>query len=333
MKKTNRIIAALVSAIITSAIPVGLNVFASNLPVYNSEDLGPKLEGYTKIEDAKEIEHPEYKVEYGVSYYINDRKQVKIVVTYPNYFMIEFPLDMDENVFEEKVHAVYPEAIISRANGYVETKAFEVTTERNKNISIDQAKAIYKQFEENALNFKFHYCGLGLGTLYYTFGYHGYADESKNNTSDLTIYKGIEKKDKLQAYIDESDVKCHIEIDEKENIVDIVPDVTLSYAEEITLASKIYKATGYNSEWAMLSTTAQGAVGKETIIDMHNAVTGDANCDNQLDMADAVLIMQSLANPDKYQLTAQGSFNADTNDDGITVGDAQIIQEILLGLN
>ncbi len=29
---------------------------------------------------------------------------------------------------------------------------------------------------------------------------------------------------------------------------------------------------------------------------------GDANCDNQVDMSDVVLIMQALANPNKYGL-------------------------------
>ena len=67
---------------------------------------------------------------------------------------------------------------------------------------------------------------------------------------------------------------------------------------------------------------------------------GDTNCDGQIDMADAVLVMQSLANPNKYglegtaevHLTEQGKFNGDLDGDGITVGDAQAIQKILLGL-
>ena len=67
---------------------------------------------------------------------------------------------------------------------------------------------------------------------------------------------------------------------------------------------------------------------------------GDSNCDGQLDMADAVLIMQSLANPNKYGLngtapthiTVQGKENADMDGNGLTVGDAQIIQRKLLGL-
>ena len=60
---------------------------------------------------------------------------------------------------------------------------------------------------------------------------------------------------------------------------------------------------------------------------------GDANCDFEVDMSDAVLIMQSIANPSKYKLTTQGSFNADTDGDGITSGDALAIQKKLLKLD
>ena len=68
---------------------------------------------------------------------------------------------------------------------------------------------------------------------------------------------------------------------------------------------------------------------------------GDANCDNQVDMGDVVLIMQSISNPNKYgengtddsHLTAKGRINGDMNGDGLTVGDAQAIQKILLGVN
>ena len=49
-------------------------------------------------------------------------------------------------------------------------------------------------------------------------------------------------------------------------------------------------------------------------------------------VADAIFIMQSLANPDKYQLTEQGRFNGDINGDGVTSGDALSIQNRLLGI-
>ena len=75
--------------------------------------------------------------------------------------------------------------------------------------------------------------------------------------------------------------------------------------------------------------------------DVDTNVKGDTNCDGQVDMADAVLIMQALANPNKYgidgtaavHLTERGKLNGDMDGDGLTVGDAQIIQEMLLGLS
>ena len=70
-------------------------------------------------------------------------------------------------------------------------------------------------------------------------------------------------------------------------------------------------------------------------------LVGDANNDGGVDMADVVLIMQSLANPNKYGLngsdehclTLQGAANADVprTSKGITNEDALAIQEYLLG--
>ena len=71
-------------------------------------------------------------------------------------------------------------------------------------------------------------------------------------------------------------------------------------------------------------------------------VTGDANCDGELSMADAVLIMQSIANPAKFgiegtdvnHITEQGKKNADIagENDGITNADALAIQKYKLSL-
>ncbi len=74
--------------------------------------------------------------------------------------------------------------------------------------------------------------------------------------------------------------------------------------------------------------------------DVQADVWGDANCDKDVDMSDVVLIMQNLANPNKYGLngsdtkhiTAKGLANADVAEhgDGVTAGDALRIQEYLL---
>ena len=64
-----------------------------------------------------------------------------------------------------------------------------------------------------------------------------------------------------------------------------------------------------------------------------SGLCGDANCDEQVNMADAVIIMQSIANPDVYKLTSQGEFNADTDGSSdITNKDALAIQRFKLGI-
>ena len=69
---------------------------------------------------------------------------------------------------------------------------------------------------------------------------------------------------------------------------------------------------------------------------------GDTNCDGTVELADAILIMQALANPNKYgltgsderHLTGQGKANGDVtgNKDGLTSDDALTIQMYLLKL-
>ncbi len=74
--------------------------------------------------------------------------------------------------------------------------------------------------------------------------------------------------------------------------------------------------------------------------DDEELLPGDANCDGNVDLADAVLIMQYNANPDEYGLNKangisdQGAKNADVigDGDGITNLDALQIQKFKLGL-
>nr|AEV59085.1 scaffoldin C [Ruminococcus flavefaciens] len=60
---------------------------------------------------------------------------------------------------------------------------------------------------------------------------------------------------------------------------------------------------------------------------------GDANEDGTVNMADAVFIMQSIGNPDKYKLSATGEANADVDGSGdVTNKDALRIQQYKLNL-
>ncbi|MBO5571985.1 MAG: dockerin type I repeat-containing protein [Ruminococcus sp.] len=83
---------------------------------------------------------------------------------------------------------------------------------------------------------------------------------------------------------------------------------------------------------AVTTTTPTTTSVTSTVIDTTKG-NGDANCDGNVDMSDAVLIMQSIANPSKYKLTEEGKANADMNGDGITSGDALAIQKKLLKLD
>jgi hypothetical protein len=141
-----------------------------------------------------------------------------------------------------------------------------------------------------------------------------------------------EAKDKaeeiINQYISENKIDFTVENLHSAYGLRIVPNYDISFEEHLEIIEQICKISNtypFNLWQASASEDFGG-------VDLLNAVDGDANCDEQLDMSDAVLIMQALANPNKYSISAQGSFNADINGDGITVGDAQVIQKKLLGL-
>ena len=135
----------------------------------------------------------------------------------------------------------------------------------------------------------------------------------------------------LKNFIEENKLPCHVSVIEDIKAVDVVPDDNISYIEELNIATRIYHALNIRPGFGIMAASKYSTNGNE--IDLFNSVQGDANCDDETSMADAVLIMQSLANPDKYNVTAQGKYNADTDDDGITNADALTIQKKLLNLN
>lgn len=73
-----------------------------------------------------------------------------------------------------------------------------------------------------------------------------------------------------------------------------------------------------------------------------NTLYGDADCDGQVFLNDAVLVMQAIGNPDAYgvegsdpsHITEEGKINADVsgNSDGLTNMDALVIQKYIIHL-
>ncbi|MCQ2458988.1 MAG: cellulase family glycosylhydrolase [Ruminococcus sp.] len=96
-----------------------------------------------------------------------------------------------------------------------------------------------------------------------------------------------------------------------------------------------------------VTTTTTTSVEDTTVTTPSQQVTakklaGDSNCDGEVNMADAVLIMQYIANPSKYglsgtsdtRITEQGIANADCDgsNNGVTNADALAIQQYMLKL-
>ena len=107
-----------------------------------------------------------------------------------------------------------------------------------------------------------------------------------------------------------------------------------------TMYENVYKSsapettTSTTTSMTTTTTTETSTSSTETTptTPAQNILYGDANLDGAVDVSDAVLIMQTMANPAKYKLTDQGRLNADVqgNDDGITSKDALAIQKYKL---
>lgn len=100
---------------------------------------------------------------------------------------------------------------------------------------------------------------------------------------------------------------------------------------DIEITPKGTKANETSTTASATTSVTSSTTSTQTTNDI---VYGDANCDGNADLADAVLIMQALANPAKYKLTSNGKINADCSNvgDGITNKDALAIQKYTLNL-
>ncbi|HNZ99176.1 CotH kinase family protein [Ruminococcus sp.] len=120
-------------------------------------------------------------------------------------------------------------------------------------------------------------------------------------------------------------------------------EITVPVSEGVSIKA-VYAAGGSPAPQTTTTTTTAPVVTTTTTTTtapVGNIVYGDTNCDGKVELADAVLIMQSLANPDKYgtkgnaekHMTDQGSKNGDVDKTtpGLTSNDALKIQEYLLG--
>lgn len=148
--------------------------------------------------------------------------------------------------------------------------------------------------------------------------------DSKTNFVDPTgeVYFGY--------YYGEADA---ISIDNIEVYYDVQTTTTTSTSTTTTTTTT---STTTSTTTTTTSTTEPTTTTTTTTEPTTLGVTmwGDANVDEDVNVADAVLIMQALSNPSNYKLTEQGLLNADVadNGDGVTTKDALAIQAIGINL-
>lgn len=102
-------------------------------------------------------------------------------------------------------------------------------------------------------------------------------------------------------------------------------------AELIDLENYNFGAETTTTTTTSGTTTTSSTTTTTTTEKPADVLYGDANQDGQVDLSDAVKIMQSLANPNKFTLDGNGKLAADVyGNDGVTVQDALTIQLFLL---
>lgn len=126
----------------------------------------------------------------------------------------------------------------------------------------------------------------------------------------------------------------------------LIPFGNLSYDDDVISLTKktdsTYEIVGLKEGSARIVFVAPTGQSKAVSLTVGAGIVyGDANCDDLVDLSDVVLIMQSLANPNKYGLngtdkshiTESGLANANVNQQGgVTGEDALYIQKYLLKL-
>ncbi|SFX43620.1 dockerin type I repeat-containing protein [Ruminococcus sp. XPD3002] len=107
--------------------------------------------------------------------------------------------------------------------------------------------------------------------------------------------------------------------------IELISETEMSAKEVLEFENELYNATGIQPIWSVL----ESAMGDSEEYNGKDVLNGDANCDKEVGLADALAILQYVANVEKYPLTAQELFNADIvgDGDGVTPLDALEIQK------
>ncbi len=300
---------------------LSISVFAAvipmNLNAIYEESIGCNYPGYLEIENDV---LPFLPREEGELYFLNPNGYELVKCTPLREVAA---LNLAEGVEYTDFYDVLPELReIMKEKGselYLRDGLFDydLYLETDENITINDAKIIYDFLNQRNLIDEFGMMKNRYSVQEYYF-------------SAIASYC-IEDMEKLEEYIKEKQLNCHIELSEVyDNTIVVVPDSDDSLDKRVLLADQIYN----DCNLKFWSVSPNENTENSSYVDMHNNIVGDANDDKELGVADVVTIMQSIADPDNNKLTDQGWYNADiTGDgDGITAEDALAVKMKLIDL-
>lgn len=290
------------------------------------------------IKNYDEFDDSGYFSQYGINYkaYYNESEDDLIIIEYP-YDKIHYRVPDDENAAKAIGMAMQnPEWKFKNSSkigsGYVGVSVELLNADKAKNIRdaaefSEKLKGVTELVEFKLINNIVHptFIPMNCKQLTYVLG-----DWSTVDSEEFLDY--VKKLDIDYTLDFSTDYPyTYTGQDYEAPVITLIPNNDITIEEKFKLMNQIYDELGMM--------VAQGSIPESAApqlvvrgIDMANNVFGDANNDSTTTIADAAAIFQSLANPDKYKLSAQGEFNADFDCDGITVDDAVRIQKKLAGI-
>ena len=334
MKKSKRMVSMLMAFMITAGTMSTVSAGAMDV-VQNFDTIGNSLDGFIEISKSEtELFGKSYMSEYpDAVYFISQNYAYLIGDIKSSNLDIWISADTDIEDVKEIIAEISPHAIVSKGNRSdekwteIDVSGFDGTLSYSEAkdiyITLDKSKKIYKKLSEITQIKKCNYWGRSIVIV----PIPGYLTEYADYSDSKKI---------VDNYITENYPDWHIESGYdhyRPSLFSVVPDVEVSILEHYKLANEIYKLTDMSPSLSSNDYEMDYGSG-DVSVDLHNNVKGDANDDGELNLADAVMIMQSVCNPKYATFTHQGKYNADvTGDyDGITNKDALTIQRQLLGL-
>ena len=320
----------------------------------DSDKYRQMFEGYTEFDDSGYLSmfspYRDYK-----AYYNAEKNRLQIDIDEPDFFYYEVP--DDENAYgacctalilspewdvyfgSESAKGEKPAVRYVGAHSYTKPSA-----EKYANVV-----AFVQKLKEVADVIEFKYLTdmscpqdipIDCSVLRYTAReftvYTTYKDNVSGSSQSVSTGVTVGTRELLENFIEKHSLDYTLKeetIDEygvEKQYITLMPNFDSTIEERFEVMKQIKDEIGFGVKCGAMP-DSDSSVDPSMGIEMCNNIAGDANCDGKMTIADSTAILQSLGNPDKYRLSAQGAYNADIESigNGVTTLDALEIQKAL----